>query len=232
MVYITGDTHGNFNRIKKFCAENNTTKNDVLIILGDAGINYNLDVQDEYLKLRLSTLPITLFCIHGNHEERPENIPTYQTSTFFNGEAYTEAKYPNLIFAKDGQVYNINDKKCLVLGGAYSIDKDYRIACGAEWFESEQIPDDKKREIEKHLEQYDWKVDYVLTHTCPYNTRPTHLFLCGVDQSTVDSSMEVWLQKIADKLDFKRWYFGHFHGDWVNDKYTMLYTDFIKLGEE
>ena len=47
MFYITGDTHGEFNRIKKFIYEHNTTKDDVLIILGDAGINYcivgNLD---------------------------------------------------------------------------------------------------------------------------------------------------------------------------------------------
>lgn len=232
MVYITGDTHGNFNRIKNFCARNNTTKNDVLIILGDAGINYNLDSSDTYLKYQLSKLPITLFCIHGNHEERPENINTYKTDTFLDGEVYVESKFPHIFFAKDGQVYNINNYKCLVLGGAYSVDKDYRLACGAKWFESEQIPDDKKREIEKHLDQYGWKVDYVLTHTCPYNVRPTHLFLAGVDQSTVDSSMEVWFQKIADRLEFKHWYFGHFHDDWVNGKYTMLYTDFIKLGGE
>ena len=39
MIYLTGDTHGNFDRIRRFCEINNTTKDDVLIILGDAGIN-------------------------------------------------------------------------------------------------------------------------------------------------------------------------------------------------
>ena len=229
MVYITGDTHGNFNRIKNFCVKNNTTKNDVLIILGDAGINYNLDSSDTYLKYQLSKLPITLFCIHGNHEERPENINTYKTDTFLDGEVYVESKFPHIFFAKDGQVYNINNHKCLVLGGAYSVDKDYRIACGAKWFASEQIPDDKKREIEHYLEQHDWNVDYVLSHTCPYNVRPTHLFLAGVDQSTVDNSMEVWLQKIADRLEFKHWYFGHYHADEDNEKYSMFYTDIVEF---
>ena len=229
MVYITGDTHGNFNRIKNFCARNNTTKNDILIILGDAGINYDLDGKDEYLKYQLNKLPITLFCIHGNHEERPENIPSYIEIELFGGKVYAEAKYPNLIFAQDGQIYNINGSKCLVIGGAYSVDKYYRMACGSKWFESEQIPDDKKREIENYLDQYGWNVDYVLTHTCPYNVRPTHLFLAGVDQNTVDSSMEVWLQRIADKLEFKHWYFGHFHSDSDFEKYSMLYTDIIKF---
>ncbi len=41
--YITGDTHGDFSRIAEFCGSNGTDTNDVMIILGDAGINYYLD---------------------------------------------------------------------------------------------------------------------------------------------------------------------------------------------
>lgn len=37
MIYITGDTHRDFERIFDFCEENGTTKDDVLVILGDAG---------------------------------------------------------------------------------------------------------------------------------------------------------------------------------------------------
>lgn len=46
MIYITGDTHRDFGRIIDFCEENETTKDDILIILGDAGINYFLDSSD------------------------------------------------------------------------------------------------------------------------------------------------------------------------------------------
>ena len=48
-----------------------------MIIQGDAGINYWLDERGEELKAQLSRLPITLFCIHGNHEERPEEVSGY-----------------------------------------------------------------------------------------------------------------------------------------------------------
>ena len=58
MIYITGDTHGRFKKIKLFCRENNTTKDDIMIILGDAGINYFLDERDEQLKNNLMTLPM------------------------------------------------------------------------------------------------------------------------------------------------------------------------------
>lgn len=78
MIVVTGDTHRGFERIKAFCEENVTTKEDVLIILDDAGINFFLDESDHGLKQYLSELPMTLFCVHGNHEERPFNIDAYE----------------------------------------------------------------------------------------------------------------------------------------------------------
>ncbi len=77
-IYLTGDTHGEFDRIEDFCTEYDTTPEDVMVILGDAGINYWLDERDEELKTRLAQLPITLFCVHGNHEARPEELPGYE----------------------------------------------------------------------------------------------------------------------------------------------------------
>ena len=40
MIYITGDTHGEFGNVAHFCEQAQTGKRDILIILGDAGINY------------------------------------------------------------------------------------------------------------------------------------------------------------------------------------------------
>lgn len=231
-IYITGDIHGSINRILETVGVYHTTRNDLLIILGDVGFNYYLDSRDADFKQRVAELPITLLCIHGNHEERPENISTYQQIDFCGDTAYYEPEYPNLIFAKDGSFYELNGAKTLVLGGAYSVDKYYRLMKGWNWFESEQITDKRKAEIEQILDRAGWSVDYVLSHTCPYDTRPTHLFLRGIDQSLVDSSMEVWFQKIADRLDFKHWYFGHYHGDWDNGKYSMLYGDIEKFPYE
>ena len=63
-IYITGDTHRDFERLYYFCEENRTTKDDIMIILGDAGINYYLLGTDDNLKDELNSMPITLFCIH------------------------------------------------------------------------------------------------------------------------------------------------------------------------
>ena len=35
MIYLTGDTHGNFERIAHFCARMKTQPTDIMIILGE-----------------------------------------------------------------------------------------------------------------------------------------------------------------------------------------------------
>ena len=149
--YITGDTHGDFRRIEQFCLENDTTVEDVMIILGDAGINYHLDSRDNELKEELSQLDITLFCIHGNHEARPWEAGDYDEKEWNGGIVYVEEQYPNLLFAKDGEIYYFNDRSVIVIGGAYSVDKYYRLNNGLMWFDTEQ-PD--KTTVDKSTEKW------------------------------------------------------------------------------
>lgn len=226
--YITGDTHGNFNRIDYFCQRFETSKEDILCILGDAGINYYLNKKDYMLKQVLQDMPITFFCIHGNHEERPFNISTYITKKWNGGIVYYEEEFPNILFAKDGEIYNINGKSILVIGGAYSVDKEYRLLKGWSWFKDEQ----PNKEIVKYIEKQITKqrhFDIVLTHTCPIETEPRHMFLPFIDQSKVDKTTELLLQRIADWITFDNWYFGHFHGHWDNGKYHMLFEDYVEV---
>ena len=125
--YITGDIHGDFSRIEEFCRENDTTKEDVMIILGDAGINYWLNNADRQLKNDLTDLDITLFCVHGNHEARPWEAADYDEVMWNNGLVYREEQYPNILFAKDGEIYDFHGKKVMAIGGADSVDKYYRL---------------------------------------------------------------------------------------------------------
>ena len=226
--FLTGDTHGNFSRIETFCRRFSTNKNDILCILGDAGINYYLSKKDYKLKQVISNLPITFFCVHGNHEERPYNIETYKQKNWNGGIVFYEEEFPNILFAKDGEIYTINDKKCLVIGGAYSVDKEYRLERGFAWFESEQPSKDIMKYVEKQISK-NKNFDLVLTHTCPINTEPRHMFLSGIDQSKVDKTTELFLQRVADIIDFEAWYFGHFHGHWDNGKYHMLFEDYVEI---
>ena len=224
MIYITGDKHADFREVFYFCYANETTLDDILIVLGDAGINYYANDKDNELKNSLKEhYPITLFCIHGNHEERPENIKSYKTKKFHDGIVYYEEDYPNILFAKDGEIYNFNNKKVLVIGGAYSVDKYFRLARGYNWYESEQPSDETKNKVKSVLKDLDNKVDIILSHTCPYKYLPREMFLEGIDQSTVDNSTEYFLDEIEESTDYNLWYCGHYHTDKKIDKIIFMF---------
>ena len=229
MFYITGDTHGEFYRIEQFCEDYETSTDDVMIILGDAGINFSLNDRDTRLKRELAELPITLFCIHGNHEERPYMIDTYEEKEWNGGTVYWEEDFPNILFAKDGEIYDLDGKKCLVIGGAYSIDKYYRLRVGAPWFETEQPDDIIKDYVEAQLEKVDWQVDCVFTHTVPLPYEPTWAFIPGVDQSAVDKSTENWLAWIEENLSYDNWYAGHYHVESQEGPIRIMFTDIDEL---
>jgi 3-oxoacid CoA-transferase subunit A len=233
MIYITGDTHRNFDRVASFCKTARTTRDDVLIILGDAGINYPQfphDPSDRIFKMvDLAKLPITLLCIHGNHEKRPETIDTYNEISWREGTVYMEPEFPNLLFAKDGEIYSLAGKHCLVIGGAYSVDKHIRISRNISWWPDEQPSDIIKNRVEERLQTEDWIVDVVLTHTCPYSYLPREMFLSYVKEEDVDHTTERWLDKIEQQLTYSNWYCGHFHTDKTVDKIRFMYKDFLEL---
>lgn len=54
----------------------------------------------------------------------------------------------------------------------------------------------------------------------------------AVDQSKVDKSTEQWLDTIEDKLNYKRWYCGHWHVNKHIDKIHFLYHDFKVLSDQ
>ena len=224
MIYITGDKHTNLKEVLNFCNTNKTTRDDIFIILGDAGINYYANEKDYVLKNNLLQFPITFFCIHGNHEERPENIKTYKTRKFHDGIVYYEEDYPNILFTKDGEVYNFNNKKTLVIGGAYSVDKPYRLIMGYNWYESEQPNIKTKDKVKRVLKELNNKVDIILSHTCPYKYLPREMFLEGVDQSTVDNTTEYFLDEIENTIDYNKWYCGHYHTDKDIDKIKFIFN--------
>lgn len=217
MIYITGDTHRDFSRFYKL--EKDT--DNMLIVLGDVGINYYLNEEDKIYKEYLKKLKLKLFCVRGNHEERPENISIYKEVEMFGGKVFIEEEYPNLIFAKDGETYYIDGKKILVIGGAYSVDKQYRLLHGYKWFKDEQLT---KEEMDTILDEVKGKqFDIVLTHTCPYKYEPREVFMQGLDQSKVDKSMEHFLDKVEENINYDKWYCGHYHTEKQVDKLEFMF---------
>ena len=229
MVYYTGDIHGSSARILLLCEEKNLNAQDTIVILGDVGANYYLDERDEKLKRTFAGLKPTVFCIHGNHEIRPANISTYKEMKWNGGTVWYETSYPNILFAKDGEIYTIDGMTHLVIGGAYSVDKYSRIFRGFGWWEDEQPSEEIKAYVERQIKNR--RIDVILSHTCPYRYRPTEAFMPGIDESRIDTSTEEWLDKIEERTDYHAWLCGHWHINKSIDKLNFLYDGVISSQE-
>lgn len=228
MIYYTGDIHGDVLHIRDMVTKYEITDQDVIVILGDVGMNYyGNNHGDQHRKKKLNKLGVPIFCIHGNHEMRPETIPTYHEDKWQGGTVYVEDAYPNLLFAKDGEVYDLDGQSALVIGGAYSVDKWYRLRMDMNWFADEQPSDEIKSRVMQKLENLNRKVDVVLSHTCPERYIPLEAFLSGIDQSTVDNSTEEWLGQVEKQLEYGTWLCGHWHINKRIDKLQFLYNDVI-----
>lgn len=230
--YLTGDKHGSFLDIYETPYATDPTT--AIIILGDAGINFWLNKRDHNLKREITEhCNCHFYLVRGNHEAKPENLVASHIERHYSpevkGEILTEKNFPTIHYFLNG-AYEINDFKCLVINGAYSVDKWYRLSKNLPWFEDEQLTEQEMKSIEamnsgKHF-------DFVLSHTCPYSWRPTDLFLPIVNQSTVDCTMEKWMDELKDKIKWDVWCFGHYHDDRLERPGVQMFYHDIDSMEE
>lgn len=241
-IWAIGDIHGSYLPIENFWRRNKDTINfsketDCIILLGDVGANYYLNGRDKKFKQKLEKYPFTYFCIRGNHEARPslcaaENPDQWSLEPFFEGSGWVENNYPDIKYAMDiPYVYNIDGYKTLVIPGAYSVDKYYRLSKGWTWFEDEQLSE-KEMNIGRRIVELDPAFDLILSHTCPIQYEPTDLFLPQIDQSLVDKTMERYLGEIEYKTEYKLWLFGHFHSYRVYPRYKDRQIIMLSDGKE
>lgn len=223
MVYYTGDIHGKKQEIVELCERFELTEEDIVVILGDVGANYYESERDNRLKRVLSRLKPTIFCIHGNHEIRPANIPSYRTKDWNGGIVWYEEEYPNLLFAKDGEIFTMDGLTHLVIGGAYSVDKYYRLMRDYGWWPDEQPSAEIKVYVEQQIQGRHF--DVILSHTCPFKYEPVEAFLPMIDQKTVDTSTEEWLDRIEETAQYDAWLCGHWHINKRIDKIQFLFHD-------
>ena len=225
--FLTGDTHSKVAERLAHIPDDPTTPPEeiAIIILGDAGFNFWLNTTDIKAKREANKYGYKIYCVRGNHEERPENIDSMETVFDENvcGPVFMENEFPNIRYFKDGGIYDINGHKTLVIGGAYSVDKWYRLAragllesennpAKSGWFSDEMLTPSEMDAIGAVAAGQ--RFDLILSHTCPILWEPTDLFLDFIDQSTVDKTMEIWMDELRHKMaDWGVWCFGHFHAD-------------------
>jgi len=236
MLFCTGDLHGHID-IKKLNSKNwvqgsTLTKDDYLIVAGDFGLVWDhtsSSKQEKYWIDWLSSKPwVTLF-VDGNHENHPR-LNQLPTETMFGSDVgvLTDSIY----HLRRGRVYLIPDvtsvstevRKVFTFGGADSIDQAQRIV-GISWWPSE-IPSRAEFDLAwENLEHHQWEVDFVVTHTAPTSV----LLSRGITLYRPYDPVQEMLEQMWEKLEYKHWWFGHWHRDLWGDKDTFLYQRIVRM---
>ena len=245
MVFITGDTHGNWTRLKHPNFRNYTlTSEDTIIVAGDFGIWDTSTWQRKELN-SLARCPYTILFCDGNHENFDMLENDFPIVDFKGGKAHQIRE--NIFHLMRGEVFTIEEKKYFTFGGARSHDiKDgiydratrflirrvYQCCVmqaqkdGLGFFRinrfvlvEQEMPSEKEmRHGLDTLKQNNWKVDYIITHCLPTNIQT--IFSGGRFKSDI---LTEYFSEVAEKTSFKKWFSGHYHGDYKYDKYQIVY---------
>ena len=241
MIYVTGDTHGDFGRFQKSklaCLPTKLNKEDYIIVTGDFGLLWSERQIDETafgIDL-LKKQPATILWVTGNHENY-DLISAYPI-TEWNGGKVRHIVKDKIILLERGQVFEIEGKKFFTFGGASSHDieggildredMDYRDmvwyleAKGIpyrvnhlSWWAQELPSEEEMEEGRLNLELHDYKVDYVITH-CASNRiqemiQKTVFAKYGYCSSHKKDILTGYLEEIEGKLSFEHWFCGHYH---------------------
>ncbi len=222
MIYITGDTHGDFTRFK-----DSTTKKikrgDTLIICGDFGFIWDGSRAEKQILKKIGELKYNVAFIDGCHENF-KLLSEYPDIQWNGGTA--RAITGKLVHLKRGQVYTIEGKKFFTFGGGHSQDIDIRRETNT-WFEEEQPTVEEVEEGVKNLLEHDGKVDYIITHEPPQSLKKC-LDLDLLHRLETDTFFE----QIISECHFDKWFFGKCHiNKIIPQKFYALFDNLIRLEE-
>lgn len=245
MIYITGDTHGEFERFGSHYFD--AAKGDYVIICGDFGNLWDNSNTEKYWRKWLKEKPFTVLFIDGNHENY-DMLSAFPITEWNGGKIHKIAD--NIIHLMRGQVFDIDGIRFFTMGGASSHDIDagvlepsdpdftikrkkldremalYRINRVSWW--AEELPSEEEMaEGLANLERVGNKVDVIFTHCMPSSVQDIY----SRGQYKHDRLTD-YLDIVKEKCEFKMWFFGHYHENRIiGQRFTMLYKEKIRLDD-
>ncbi len=113
MIYITGDIHGDMEALneRKLGA---IKKGDKLIVTGDFGFIWDGSKEEQKRLEKLKKRKYDILFVEGAHENF-ELLHQYPEADLYLGKAHKIAR--NIYCLKRGEIYRIDGKSVLALGG-------------------------------------------------------------------------------------------------------------------
>ena len=223
-LMFLGDIHGHFPIIHQY-VKLYGIKDAHIIQVGDFGVGFNtIEKEKRLLEMyhtQLVNNNIHVWAIRGNHDYKPH----------FDNDPFG---FTNIHLIPDYTVLELCGKRILCIGGAVSVDRNWRYTklqkngifenqtLGKEsWWPDELFVLDKDK-----LGEYR-NIDIVVTHTAPHYCEPDNTFgfgpfVEGIVRETGDNELKTDLlierQQVTDAFTILKMnnnitnhYYGHFH---------------------
>lgn len=223
MVYVTGDMHGDLERLydREF---RKLKKGDVLIVCGDFGYIFESSkLEKQVINFFAKRKFVTAF-VEGTHDNL-DKINRCRT-TMWKGGLVHRIK-GNLLHLMRGQIFEIEGNTFFTFGGGESIDKDMRLEQG-NWWRAEEPTPAEMADGARALDEIKCKVDYIITHEPPSLVKSAILLRRG-DADRVNK-INGYFEEIGKSCDFKHWYFGSLHEDRViTQRYTCVFRKLLPI---
>ena len=232
MILVTGDIHGAAD-IAKLAAKANPiqkqmTKDDHLIIAGDFGLVWNNDEEDLWWSKWLDKKPYTTLFIDGNHENF-DLLNEFPEVDYRGGRAHKVGD--SIYHLMRGEMFEIEGLRLFTMGGAESHDMEYRTE-GDSWWEQELPNDEEYAHALDTLEKHGWKADVVLSHCAPSAVQHEIAEMMNVEEEYPANRLTDFLQEVNSKLEYDRWFCGHYHTDVISaiePRLRVLYNHIIRV---
>lgn len=219
-VCIIGDTHADATFVANIHRAIKPDDVDVIVQLGDFGFTFP-DSLLHSIYAWLDKEPGRLwYWIDGNHDEH-----NYIQNVIMDGES---GDFPishfheRMFYCPRGSVAMIGNKKALFVGGAYSIDKRYRVP-DISWWSQEMITHADVDHALENVHRVGGAIDVMFTHDSPnhrwlVNELSAHGY--KVDQDSYANRMN--LTSIVERVHPKVLYHGHYHWRYSEDFVSQL----------
>lgn len=230
-IILAGDTHGDANAVKTLLEKARDTEADALFVLGDFGIwdHHDGGAFTDHVSRFANRYEIPVCFLPGNHDNY-DLLFEWEATKPRTSDGFYEIK-PGLFYSPRGHRWTWSGVRFLSLGGAYSVDKEWRVMGDQADLQRAQMRRDRGGVLDKRdrylmsTGQYTWwsqeeiseqemrdamkggPVDVMLAHDKPRDAKP--------DWNRKDLE-ECWpnqekLQAVVNEVEPWLYVHGHLH---------------------